>query len=307
VIALHRRAPRLAAVLLMSLAPLSSVAQDSAPYDPDSVAIDPRVTPEVLAAFEARSFRDPSSDFTLPYRIMAPAGLAAGERAPLLLFLHGYGERGADNWRQLIHGGRAFAATDMGRRHPAYVVLPQCPDGTEPGTASREPDAKPGDESPRCWTWRLERGAASSIDPQVRATPQLEAVRALVKQLIAELPIDADRVLVGGLSMGGYATWELVTRDPELYAAAMPICGGGDPARADRLSKTPIWAMHGDADVVIPVERSREMHRAVQAAGGTVILTEYPGVDHDSWTPTFASRHPWDWLFAQRRPTASAR
>jgi predicted peptidase len=286
----------LAVALFMTLAPLSSVAQESA-----SDAIDSRVTPEVLATFEARSFRDETSGFTLPYRMLVPARLADGERAPLLLFLHGYGERGADNWRQLIHGGRAMGDADFRKRHPAFVVLPQCPDGTEPGTVSREPDAKPGDESPRCWTWRLERGAPSSIDPEAPPTPQLEAVRALVQKLMVELPIDTKRVYVGGLSMGGYATWELVTRDPELYAAAMPICGGGDPARADRLAKTPIWAMHGDADQVIPVERSREMVSAVNSKGGVAILTEYPGVDHDSWTPTFASRHAWDWLFAQRR------
>ncbi|MGL4512175.1 MAG: dienelactone hydrolase family protein [Lacipirellulaceae bacterium] len=296
-----RIAPLLAAALAMTLVPLLSLADDVASPAPAPQEVDLRVTPDVLAAFAPHELAGEAGGLALPYRLLAPPSVAPGERYPLLVVLHGFGERGDDNWRQLIHGGRVLADPAFRARHRAFVVCPQCPEGNEPGTQSREPGAKPGDESPRCWTWRLERGAPSVIDVAAEPTPQLAAVRRLVAKLCDELPIDRKRLYVGGLSMGGYATWELVTRDPELYAAAMPICGGGDPTRAARLASTPIWAMHGDADLVIPVERSREMVAAVNGAGGAAILTEYPGVDHDSWTPTFASRHAWDWLFAQRR------
>ena len=110
-----------------------------------------------------------------------------------------------------------------------------------------------------------------------------------------------------GLSMGGYATWELATRYPETYAAAAPICGSGDPTHASRLVDMPIWAFHGDADDIVPPERSREMVDAVNNAGGLAILTMYAGVGHGSWVPVFESQEVWDWLFAQRRTDTPAR
>ncbi|MEN0111277.1 MAG: dienelactone hydrolase family protein, partial [Planctomycetota bacterium] len=115
------------------------------------------------------------------------------------------------------------------------------------------------------------------------------------------LPVDRDRVYLAGLSMGGYATWELVARTPERWAGAVAICGAGDPSHATRIAAVPVWATHGDVDAVVPIERSRAMIAALVEAGGRPIYSEYPGVGHDSWTPTLGSRHVWDWLFAQRR------
>lgn len=261
--------------------------------------VDPRITPETLKAFAPGEFT--AEGMTLPYRLLSPSESAAGELHPLLLFLHGYGERGDENQMQLVHGGNLFASEEFRRRHRAFVVAPQCPAGTEPRTVSADPNDAPDAESQRFWTWPLNRRGDQALDLSGPMTPQLAAVRRLVEELIAANPVDVDRVYVCGLSMGGYATWELVTREPGLWAAAAPVCGAGDPTKADRLTKLPIWNFHGGADGVIPAERSRTLVSAIRAAGGRVIYTEYEGVGHDSWTPTFASRQVWDWLFAQRR------
>ena len=264
------------------------------------------LTPAVRAAFEPLVFFDKQEGddqpgFKLPYRLMAPDVVHPGEERPLLLFLHGFGERGDDNLRQLIHGGPMFASDAFHRRHRAFVVAPQCPAGTEPGTVSENPNDPPGTEAQRVWTHRLKRGVSPPIDVEREPTAQLQAVIRLVDHLIETRPIDPDRVYVAGLSMGGYATWELITRDPQRWAAAAPICGAGDPGAAERVKDLPIWVHHGDRDGAIPVARSREMVAAINAARGRVVYSEYPHVGHDSWTPTFQSRHVWDWLFAQRR------
>jgi len=257
------------------------------------------LTPAVRAAFEPLVFTG-EDGFELPYRLMEPEVVVQGEERPLLVFLHGYGERGDDNLRQLLHGGAMFAS-DAFQRRRAYVVAPQCPAGTEPGTESDNPNDPPGTEAQRVWGHLLKRDDDAGVDLDREPSRQLAAVRALVDQLIETKPIDPDRVYVCGLSMGGYATWELVLREPDFWAAAAPICGAGDPARADRLVGLPLWVFHGDADGSIPVERSREMVDAIRDAGGAPVYTEYPGVGHDSWTPTFQSHHVWDWLFSQRR------
>lgn len=272
-------------------------------------SLDPRITPEVLAAFEKGTFS--TEEITLPYRLLRPlaiekgaaeeGAIEEGKTYPLVLFMHGKGERGDENQRQLIHGGKLFAAESFRQRYPAYVLAPQCPSGTEPGTLSKKKDVAPGTEADRVWTRLLERLKTPTIDLSQEPTIQLAAVQALVEKMRKELPIDSTRIYVCGLSMGGYATWELAARDPDLWAAAIPICGAGDPSHAGRLTRLPIWALHGGADTVIPVERSREMVRAINAAGGQVVFTEYPGVGHNSWTPTLDSRHVWDWMFSQHR------
>lgn len=265
-------------LLIVMLTPLSAVAEES---------LDERITPEVLDVFEKATFEH--EGLTLPYRVVSPDRDREGPY-PLLLFLHGFGERGEENQRQLIHGGTVFASSVFRNRYNAFVVAPQCPAGVEPGT-----------DEQRVWTHRLERGGTPVIDLGSPPTRQLQAVLHLVNQLLDSEPIDASRIYVSGLSMGGYATWELAIREPDMWAAVAPICGASDPRHADRIAGLPIWNFHGDADSVIPIARSREMIDAIRAAGGRPIHTEYEGVGHNSWTPTLESRHVWDWMFAQRR------
>ncbi|TWT99815.1 esterase [Botrimarina colliarenosi] len=246
-------------------------------------------TPEPLQVFDAATFDD--DGFELPYRLMAPKPTDDDEKRPLLVFLHGFGERGDDNRRQLDHGGSLFASADFRDRHRAFVLMPQCPAGN-----------KPDSDEPVVWSMKL-RPTSVTVPLGIDQPPSkpMHAVRALVDRLIETLPIDTDRLYVAGLSMGGYGTWEMAAREPEFWAAAAPICGGGNPEWGERLKDLPLWAFHGDADNAVPVERSREMIAAINAAGGRAIYTEYPGEGHGSWNPTFASRQVWDWMFAQHR------
>jgi predicted peptidase len=126
---------------------------------------------------------------------------------------------------------------------------------------------------------------------------------AMVIELIAkiekEFPIDRSRIYVTGLSMGGYGTWDLIARFPHRFAAAVPVCGGGDPETASQIKHIPLWAFHGALDNVVPPGQSRVMVRALQDAGGTPGYTEYPDVKHDSWVYAFREPHLLPWLFNQ--------
>jgi predicted peptidase len=123
----------------------------------------------------------------------------------------------------------------------------------------------------------------------------------LIESLSKEYRIDADRIYLTGISLGGFGVWDLASRKPGLFAAAMPICGGGDPAQAEKLAKLPMWAFHGDADLSVPVERSRDMIAAIKKAGGNPKYTEYKKVGHDAWTPTYTNDEVLDWLFKQKK------
>jgi predicted peptidase len=125
----------------------------------------------------------------------------------------------------------------------------------------------------------------------------------LVDHVQTNLNVDATRVYVTGLSMGGFGTWRLVAAYPERFAAALPICGGGEPAAMARsLRRVPIWAFHGERDAVVPVKRSREMVEAVRCAGGDVRLTVYPDVEHNSWKQTYDNPEIYKWLLSHRGP-----
>jgi predicted peptidase len=121
-----------------------------------------------------------------------------------------------------------------------------------------------------------------------------------MQYVISHEAVDPARIYLTGLSMGGYGTWDLAARQPERFAAILPICGGGDEATTARLAKLPIWCFHGDADTVVPVERSRTMIAAVRAASGSPKYSELPGVGHDSWTPAYRDPAVLDWLFTQK-------
>ena len=124
---------------------------------------------------------------------------------------------------------------------------------------------------------------------------------ALLDDICATYRVDPDRVYLTGLSMGGYGTWMLAATHPDRFAAIVPICGGGNPADADKLKGLPIWAFHGADDKTVKLENSEKMVDALKAVGSDVKFTVYPGVGHDSWTETYANPELYDWLFAQKR------
>lgn len=196
------------------------------------------------------------------YLLSLPEGYGRDrwQRWPLVLFLHGSGERGDDLKKVTVHGPPKQAA--QGKAFPFILVSPQCP-------------------------------AGQSWDP--------ETLNALLDEVMARYAVDADRVYLTGLSMGGFGTWELAARSPERFAAIAPICGGGWRRWARRLTNVPVWAFHGDQDRAVPLADGKEMVEAVTAAGGDATLTVYPGVGHDSWTRTYENPEFYAWLLRHHR------
>ena len=220
---------------------------------------------------------------TLPYRLLKPAETKAGEKYPLVIFLHGAGERGVDNKKQLVWFWNDKKPNPMTRpevaKEKAFVIVPQCPDG------------KRFVEVP----W--EKGSYKS--PEI--SEPLKLTLALIDSFIKDNPIDPDRVYVIGMSMGGYGAFDAVQRRPELFAACVPICGAGDLSKAKEIAHVPVWAFHGDADTAVPVSGSREMIEALKKAGAEPKYTEYAKVGHNSWSPAFEEKEFWNWIFAQKR------
>ncbi|MCX6877661.1 MAG: dienelactone hydrolase family protein [Verrucomicrobia bacterium] len=228
---------------------------------------------------EAREWQAPDGT-VVKYRWSAPETLEAGQTYPLVLFLHGAGERGDDNRAQLQHGVTPLLEGAAKLKQPCFLIAPQCPANLWWAPINRE-------------TMHL-----SEAD---KPNKLLEAVLALVDETMKKQPVDAKRFYVTGLSMGGFATWDLLGRVPGRIAAAVPICGGGDPALAARFKDVPIHAFHGEADAVVPVRTTRDMITALEKAGGKPAATYYPEVNHDSWTRTYNDPELLRWLFEQRQ------
>mgnify|MGYP001184942615 CR=1 FL=1 len=221
----------------------------------------------------------------LPYRILFPENYDKTKKYPLLLVLHGAGERGRDNEKQLFHGAKLFLDSTVRKKYPAIVVFPQCPEDSYWSSVVIDRNKMP---------LSLHFDYSRSI-----TTPLRDAI-SLVKKLSDEEAVDTDRVYITGLSMGGMGTFEAVYRFPELFAAALPICGGGDVARYKKVD-VPFWVFHGTDDGVVVVSHSREMVRRLEDLKVKVKYTEYPGVNHNSWDNAFADPDFLKWMFKRKR------
>ncbi len=233
----------------------------------------------LLQVFEPREYVE-AAGVSLHYRLMKPIDYKPGQKYPLVIVLHGAGERGDDNLAQLIHGAREFSKEDRRRENPAYVLFPQCPKEQK-------------------WVdvdWKLE---GSHIPEQ--PSESLKLVKALADEMINTAGIDENRVYITGLSMGGYGTWDAIARYENFFAAAAPICGGGDPTTVHRFTKLPIWCFHGAKDGVVKPQRSQEMIEALKKLGADPKYTEYPNAQHDSWSETYSNPSFYEWMFAQVR------
>ena len=227
--------------------------------------------PDLTKLLEAKTFTQGKA--SLSYRLLKPATVDKEKTYPLVIFLHGSGERGDDNKAQMKHGVSGFASGERMKKSPCFLIAPQCPAGRQ---------------------WNLSAKASADAGPG-------KLVLDLIEETCKELPIDRKRIYITGLSMGGYGTWSLMADKPDLFAAGLPICGGGDEKKAEKYVKIPIWVFHGDKDGAVKVERSRDMVAAIEKAGGKPKYTEYPGVGHDSWTQTYSDAKVLDWLFAQKK------
>jgi len=223
------------------------------------------------AAFEARSFTNRTQGF-IRYLLFKPAGYQTNQTYPVVLSLHGGAPR--RNFEDLLepylpglaYGLGRLISEETQRAYPSFIVAPWSNNQSWDGT-------------------------------------NLKLVTALMDSLEREFSIDPKRRYVTGQSMGGFGTWSIVTSNPAYFAAAIPICGGGEPNQVSRPWRTPIWAFHGTRDQVVPVHHTRDMIKAVRVAGGAPLYFEYLDADH-AGTAERAYCEPdlVSWLFAQRIP-----
>ncbi len=217
---------------------------------------------------------------TLLYRLLLPDYNPLG-KYPLVIFMHGAGERGNDNESQLKWGVQNFATDEMIKLHPSIVIVPQCP--LNEGWSDFS-DTKSG-----------------HITLQPSATKSMKLVIALIHQIIKKFSIDTNRIYITGLSMGGYGTYDAIERYPDLFAAAVPVCGGGDVSKAPVISLIPIWIFHGSDDPVVNPDFSLNMTEALRKAGAHPALTMYPETGHFAWIAAYSDVMMINWLFGQHK------
>src|SRR5699024_6776325 len=235
-----------------------------------------------ITDFKAHSYED-SLGKTLNYRLLKPAHYDSTQSYPLVLFLHGAGERGSDNFSQLKWGAAHFADPEMREKYPAFVLAPQVPEGE---VWSSLPSA--------------EEPSVFSAEVPEQPTRVMQLTIELLEKLSHKYNVDSPRLYVTGLSMGGFGTFDLIERYPRKFAAAVPICGGGNLSRAFLLKDQPLWVFHGAQDQAVDVQYSRAMVDAIQLAGGHPGFTEYPDAGHiGTWVKTYRNPELYKWMFSK--------
>ncbi len=218
---------------------------------------------------------------TLQYNVLFPENYDKSRTYPLVLFLHGAGERGNDNQKQLTHGASLFLNSENLKDYPSIVIFPQCPEA-------------------EYWV------KFNKVKFDFGKKPEISKPLFLVKKLMDGFKkteaVDKKKIYVLGLSMGGMATFDLICRYPKYFAAAIPICGGVNTSRLKAVRKMPIRIFHGGADTVVSCEFSRNAFIELKAEGSQrVEYVEFPGVGHDSWTNAFNYPDFMSWLYYQTR------
>lgn len=240
------------------------------------------LNPDSVYQFETLSYSTAFPVYKTPIsfnaRFLKPRVVERNQSYPLIVFLHGAGERGYDNLSQLKSLPQQMAQPDWQEKYPCYLLAPQCP---------------------KEMNWSSAIGAADS-SPDSRNL--IDQIHQMVSDLSQQHAIDPRRIYITGFSMGGYGTWSMIAQYPDLFAAASPICGGGDPETVSKFVHLPLWVVHGDEDQVVPVSESRKMIEALRALGGTPLYHELEGVKHNCWSQTYGQSNEFlDWLFDQQQ------
>ena len=208
----------------------------------------------------------------LNYQIFGNPKWDPKKRYPLLISLHGSGQSGKDNQAQMGGVTDIFTSAEHQAANPCFMVVPQCPD------------------SAIGWSGNV-----------------ADHLMTLLDDLCDKLPVDVNRLYLTGYSMGGFGCFSLATKYPAKFAAVVPLAGGGDAKNANVLKQTPLWAFHGDKDEMVPVERTRDVMKAITAAGGTAAkYDELAGQGHGIPGMVYARKDLSDWVFAQHRTPAKS-
>ncbi|MBK5720254.1 prolyl oligopeptidase family serine peptidase [Dysgonomonas sp. Marseille-P4677] len=243
----------------------------------------------LCAIFSFGQFKNASfmvNGFTLPYQVMFPDNYDSSREYPLLVMLHGAGERGDNNEAQLTHG-KQFLIDNFLSDYPAIVIVPQCPANNYWANVVRH---------------QIDNKMTLTFGLTDQPTQSMSTLMSLIQDWLSSGRVDISRVYVGGLSMGGMGTFELLWRMPQTFAAAFPICGGGDVNKLSLYAKnTAVWIFHGDEDSVVPVQNSREIYSRLKELGSDVEYTEYKGVNHGSWINAFQEKELAPWLFKHKK------
>ena len=221
---------------------------------------------------------------TMPYRLLFPENYNPRKKYPLILFLHGSGEKGNDNAAQLLNATAAFLRDSIRKNYPAFVVVPQCAATSNWAIYNRVKDSS--------------NKTMLAMPPDAPPTQAITLAQQLVKQLMHQYRVNSKRVYVGGLSLGGMGTYDIVKRNPALFAAAFPICGAADASIAPALKQVNWWIFHGADDNVVSPEPDKNMVAAMQQLNIPVQYTLYPGTGHNSWDKAMAEPGLFAWLFS---------
>ncbi len=223
---------------------------------------------------------------TLPYRILYPENFDASTKYPIVLFLHGRGESGKDNEKQLYNGGKLFLAEKFRNDFPAIIVFPQCAESSYWANVEIETVSNKR-------FFNFQKGG--------EATKSMDLVLKFTDNFFKNTFVDQSRIYVGGLSMGGMGTFEILRRKPKTFAAAFAICGGDDPANAKKYKNVPLWIFHGGLDDVVNPQLSYSVFRALRTLGNTPKYTIYPKANHNSWDSAFAEADLFPWMFSHKK------
>lgn len=240
------------------------------------------LTQDILLSFFDKCIFEARDGTVIPYRIYIPYDYDASKEYPVLTIFHGAGERGTDNVSQMKHMLLNMFSNDASPLWDSIVVCPQCPGNNQ-------------------WVDTPWENGNYSVE-SVEESNELKAVLEIMDWLERNYSTDVDRYYLAGLSMGGFAVWDLLMRHPEKFAGAVPLCGGADYTQAEKLVNMPIYTIHGTNDGSVPISGTQQIVNALKALDGNIEYEELAGYGHNVWDYASKKAEIWTWLFEQTRP-----